>query len=180
MKEVVSIHIGQAGVQIGNACWELYCLEHGIQPNGQMPSDTSFGGGNDSFNTFYSETSDGKHVPRALFVDLEPDVVDEIKTGKYSQLYNSDQFITGKEGGANNFARGYHSVGKTIISQVSDRIRTLTEKCADLQGFLLFHSFGGGTGSGFTSLLVESYLMNTRKNQKCIFQFIRVPKYHQL
>ena len=26
----------QAGVQIGNACWELYCLEHGIQPDGQV------------------------------------------------------------------------------------------------------------------------------------------------
>nr|CAD2206518.1 unnamed protein product [Meloidogyne enterolobii] len=31
MREVVSLHVGQAGVQIGNACWELYCLEHGIQ-----------------------------------------------------------------------------------------------------------------------------------------------------
>ncbi|GFZ18855.1 tubulin alpha-2 chain [Actinidia rufa] len=39
MRECISIHIGQAGIQVGNACWELYCLEHGIQPNGQMPSD---------------------------------------------------------------------------------------------------------------------------------------------
>jgi hypothetical protein len=31
MRECISIHVGQAGVQIGNACWELYCLEHGIQ-----------------------------------------------------------------------------------------------------------------------------------------------------
>eukprot|EP00439_Symbiodinium_sp_Y106_P000597 s9259_g1.t1 len=36
----ICIHIGQGGVQIGNACWELFCLEHGIQPDGQMPSDT--------------------------------------------------------------------------------------------------------------------------------------------
>lgn len=35
MREVISIHIGQAGIQVGNACWELYCLEHGIQPDGQ-------------------------------------------------------------------------------------------------------------------------------------------------
>ena len=27
MREVISIHIGQAGIQTGNACWELYCLE---------------------------------------------------------------------------------------------------------------------------------------------------------
>ena len=54
-RECISIHIGQAGVQIGNACWELYCLEHGIQPDGQMPSDKTIGGGDDSFNTFFSE-----------------------------------------------------------------------------------------------------------------------------
>lgn len=76
---VISIHVGQAGVQIGNACWELYCLEHGIQPDGQMPSDKTIGGGDDSFNTFFSETGAGKHVPRAVFVDLEPTVV-----GKFS------------------------------------------------------------------------------------------------
>jgi tubulin alpha len=28
-REVVSVHIGQAGVQMGNAAWELFCLEHG-------------------------------------------------------------------------------------------------------------------------------------------------------
>merc|ERR1711871_1549300 len=39
MREVISIHVGQAGIQVGNACWELFCLEHGIQPDGQMPSD---------------------------------------------------------------------------------------------------------------------------------------------
>ena len=74
-RECISIHVGQAGVQIGNACWELYCLEHGIQPDGQMPSDKTLGAGDDSFNTFFSETGAGKHVPRAVFVDLEPTVV---------------------------------------------------------------------------------------------------------
>lgn len=76
-RECISIHVGQAGAQIGNACWELYCLEHGIQPDGQMPSDKTIGGGDDSFNTFFSETGAGKHVPRAVFVDLEPTVIGE-------------------------------------------------------------------------------------------------------
>ena len=43
MREALCIHVGQAGVQIGNACWELFCLEHGIQPDGQMPSDKTIG-----------------------------------------------------------------------------------------------------------------------------------------
>eukprot|EP00913_Durusdinium_trenchii_P002027 g1873.t1 len=77
MREAICIHIGQGGVQIGNACWELFCLEHGIQPDGQMPSDKTIGGGDDAFNTFFSETGAGKHVPRCVMVDLEPTVVDE-------------------------------------------------------------------------------------------------------
>ncbi|KAB1269814.1 Tubulin alpha chain [Camelus dromedarius] len=105
MRECISIHVGQAGVQIGNACWELYCLEHGIQPDGQMPSDKTIGGGDDSFNTFFSETGAGKHVPRAVFVDLEPTVIDEVRTGTYRQLFHPEQLITGKEDAANNYAR---------------------------------------------------------------------------
>lgn len=46
-----------------------------------MPSDKTIGGGDDSFNTFFSETGSGKHVPRAVFVDLEPTVV-----GKWSEI----------------------------------------------------------------------------------------------
>ena len=74
MREVISLHVGQAGCQMGNACWELYCLEHGIQPDGTMPTDIAVCM-DDSFSTFFSETNCGKHVPRALFVDLEPSVI---------------------------------------------------------------------------------------------------------
>ncbi|CAF4317499.1 unnamed protein product, partial [Adineta steineri] len=45
--------------------------------------------------------------------------------------------------------------GKQIIDLVLDRLRKLSDQCDGLQGFLIFHSFGGGTGSGFTSLLME-------------------------
>uniref|UniRef100_A0A671LRX2 Tubulin/FtsZ GTPase domain-containing protein n=1 Tax=Sinocyclocheilus anshuiensis TaxID=1608454 RepID=A0A671LRX2_9TELE len=67
-RECICIHVGQAGVQIGNACWELYCLEHGIQPDGHMPTDQTTSGGDRSFNTFFCETGAGKHVPRAVFL----------------------------------------------------------------------------------------------------------------
>uniref|UniRef100_A0A8C6M6Y2 Tubulin, alpha 8 like 5 n=1 Tax=Nothobranchius furzeri TaxID=105023 RepID=A0A8C6M6Y2_NOTFU len=125
MRECISIHVGQAGAQIGNACWELYCLEHGIQPDGQMPSDKTIGGGDDSFNTFFSETGAGKHVPRAIFVDLEPTVIDEVRTGTYRQLFHPEQLITGKEDAANNYARGHYTIGKEIIDLVLDRTRKL-------------------------------------------------------
>ena len=51
--------------------------------------------------------------------------------------------------------RGHYTIGKEIVDLVLDRIRKLADQCTGLQGFLIFHSFGGGTGSGFTSLLME-------------------------
>lgn len=72
-------------MQVANACWELFCLEHGILPDGTMASrDSAIAAANNaSFGTFFSETSSGKHVPRCLFLDLEPSVVDEVRTGPY-------------------------------------------------------------------------------------------------
>jgi len=176
MRECISIHVGQAGVQIGNACWELYCLEHGIQPDGQMPSDKTVGVGDDSFNTFFSETGAGKHVPRAVFVDLEPTVVDEVRTGTYRQLFHPEQLITGKEDAANNYARGHYTIGKEIVDLVLDRIRKLADQCTGLQGFLIFHSFGGGTGSGFTSLLMERLSVDYGKKSKLEFAIYPAPQ----
>jgi hypothetical protein len=74
-----------------------------------MPSDKTTGGGDDAFNTFFSETGAGKHVPRAVFLDLEPTVIDEVRTGMYRQLFHPEQLISGKEDAANNFARGHYT-----------------------------------------------------------------------
>uniref|UniRef100_A0AC35TUX9 Tubulin alpha chain n=1 Tax=Rhabditophanes sp. KR3021 TaxID=114890 RepID=A0AC35TUX9_9BILA len=176
MREVISIHIGQAGVQIGNACWELYCLEHGIQPDGTMPSDKGSGGFDDSFSTFFSETGAGRYVPRAIMVDLEPTVIDEIRTGVYRQLFHPQQLINGKEDAANNYARGHYTIGKEIIDVTVDRIRRISDACSGLQGFLCFHSFGGGTGSGFTSLLMERLSVEYGKKSKLEFSVYPAPQ----
>jgi len=53
--------------------------------------------GDDSCSTFFSETGEGRHVPRAVYVDLEPSVCDEVRTGTYRQLYHPEQIIAGKE-----------------------------------------------------------------------------------
>ncbi|EFP03149.1 hypothetical protein CRE_28534 [Caenorhabditis remanei] len=174
MREVISVHIGQAGVQIGNACWELYCLEHGIQPDGKMPTESTIQG--ESFTTFFSDTGSGHYVPRSIFVDLEPTVIDEIRTGQYKKLFHPEQMITGKEDAANNYARGHYTVGKELIDTVLDRIRRLADNCSGLQGFFVFHSFGGGTGSGFTSLLMERLSVDYGKKSKLEFSVYPAPQ----
>merc|ERR1712167_2484 len=100
-------------------------------------------------------TGAGKHVPRAVFLDLEPTVIDEVRTGTYRQLFHPEQLISGKEDAANNFARGHYTIGKEIVDLCLDRIRKLADQCTGLQGFLVFQAVGGGTGSGLGSLLLE-------------------------
>ena len=52
-----------------------------------MPSDKTIGEGDDSFNTFFSETGAGKHVPRAVLVDLEPTVVGKLEKTSPLRLF---------------------------------------------------------------------------------------------
>ncbi|KAL4560749.1 hypothetical protein LXL04_032903 [Taraxacum kok-saghyz] len=176
MREIVSIHIGQAGIQVGNSCWELYCLEHGIQPDGFMSSGEAHSTGDDSFNTFFSETSAGKNVPRAVFVDLEPTVIDEIRSGTYRQLFHPEQLISGKEDAANNFARGHYTVGKELVELCLDRVRKLADNCTGLQGFMVFNAVGGGTGSGLGSLLLERLSVEYGKKPKLGFSIFPSPQ----
>jgi len=84
--------------------------------------------------------------------------------------------ITGKEDAANNYARGHYTIGKEIIDVVLDRIRKLADQCTSLQGFLIFHSFGGGTGSGFASLLMERLSVDYGKKSKLEFAIYPAPQ----
>merc|ERR1712087_59235 len=180
MRECISIHVGQAGCQIGSACWDLFCNEHNIDSGtgviGNFESTCSDLATDESFSTFFSESTTGKHVPRAIFVDLEPNVIDQIAVSELKGLFNPDQMIKGKEDAANNYARGHYTVGKELIDTTVERIRKLSDNCSGLQGFLIFHSFGGGTGSGFTSLLMERLAIDYGKKSKLEFAVYPAPQ----
>ena len=105
---------------------------------------------------------------------------DEVRTGTYRQLFHPEQLITGKEDAANNYARGHYTIGKEIVDLVLDRIRKLSDQCTGLQGFLVFHSFGGGTGSGFTSLLLERLSVDYGKKSKLEFAIYPAPQVSKL
>ncbi|KAF9975893.1 Tubulin alpha-3C/D chain [Actinomortierella ambigua] len=175
MREIISLHVGQAGIQIGNACWELYCLEHGINPDGTKSED-AVKNEHESNTTFFSETTQGKYVPRTVIVDLEETVVDEIRRGSYRQLFHPESLITGREDAANNYARGHYTVGKEQLDRVLEKVRRLAENTVGLQGFVLFHSFGGGTGSGFGSLLLSQLALDYGKKSKLEFAVYPAPQ----
>jgi tubulin alpha len=123
---------------------------------------------------------------------LEPNVIDEVRTGTYRTLFHPETLVTGKEDAANNCqsncrlfsrlyslftdARGHYTIGKEQIDIVLDKVRRLADNCAGLQGFFVFHSFGGGTGSGFGALLLERLSTDYGKKSKLEFSVYPAPK----
>ncbi|KAJ8910426.1 hypothetical protein NQ315_010830 [Exocentrus adspersus] len=141
MREIISLHIGQAGLQIGNACWELYCKEHNINPDG-TPVTLE----NNHYNDNITHLDD-KESRSSFFC---------IKHSKFGQLYHPNTLITGREDAANNYARGHYTIGEELLEPVMEQIRKMADSCEGLQGFLIFHSSGGGTGSGLGSLIMNA------------------------
>ena len=41
-------------------------------------------------------------MPRSLYVDLEPNVIDEVRSGTYRSLFHPETLVTGKEDAASN------------------------------------------------------------------------------
>merc|ERR1712187_1013263 len=77
---------------------------------------------------------------------------------------------------ANNFARGHYTVGKEILDQVNDRLRKLVDNSKNVQGFIVNHAVGGGTGSGLGALILERIAVDYRKKSKIGFEIYPAPK----
>lgn len=154
-REIITLNIGQAGVQLGCACLELMCLEHNIGLDGRR------GGGGESHSgmaAFFDERDSGKYAPRSVFIDMDSTSVDQARHGPFSALLGLAQTVSGKEDASNNFARGRYTVGQELLEDAFDAIRKVAEECHNAQGFILCHSIGGGCGSGFTTLILEQLL----------------------
>ncbi|KAF3542195.1 hypothetical protein DY000_02009008 [Brassica cretica] len=69
----------------------------------------------------------------ALFVDLEPTVINEVCAGTYRQLFPPGQLISW-----NNFVEGYYTVGKGIVDLCLDGVIELAGNDSHLQVFFGF------------------------------------------
>ncbi|XP_066333269.1 uncharacterized protein [Miscanthus floridulus] len=87
-------------------------------------------------------TGSDKHVPKAIFVDLEPTVIDEVCTGSFGQLFLPEQLISRKEDADNNFAHVHYTIGKEIVDLCLDCVCKLADNCTGLQGFWAFNAVG--------------------------------------
>lgn len=101
---------------------------------------------------------------------------EEVRTNQYCQLFRPEALISGKEDAANIYGRGYYTIGKEMEHEVIDQIRKEVDKCSNFGGFFLYHSMGGGTGAGFTSLLLHRLADEYAKKNKLEFVIYPAPR----
>ena len=163
MSEIISIHIGQAGCQIGNTMWELYCMESGICPDGHLMDGMSeeFS----TYNSFYSHTQNNEYHPRCLFVDSDHNNTEVIRN-LHPALYNQNQFVSDNSCIGGIYACRYSVEGERLGERVMEQVRKLSETCHKKPDFWIFNSTGGGTGSGIGSLVSREIQEEFKKEQK--------------
>ncbi|XP_053671079.1 tubulin alpha-4 chain-like [Anopheles nili] len=177
-RETMSFHIGQAGIQLGEAIWEQYGMEHGIGKNGQRveAADSCSVVDFTECCSFYSNNGEGRYVPRAVFIDTEPMVIDQLRSSAIGELFNPEYMVLGKEDAANNYARGYYNLSHKTLSRAMEAARQIAEDADNLQGLFLYHSFGGGTGSGLAAHLLQELTEEFPRKCRLSFSIYPSPK----
>lgn len=149
MRELISLHLGQAGSQVGHSLWELLCQEHDIDLSGRCAYQRLEG---DPFKSFFSETASNQYLPRAVFCDSDP----QSQSAAVSRLFNPGDVLTYKQDAKSNFFEGRRQALEFhVVEAVMDRLRRQADLCDNLAGFYTFNSFGGGTGSALGVELLE-------------------------
>jgi len=134
MREIVSIQVGQCGVNVGAKFFELVADEHGFRPDGMYNGDSDLQ--LERVDTYFAEGRGGNFVPRSVFVDLEPGPLEAIRGGSLGRA----RATTGR--------RATTRKGLTdLIDSVLDAVRKNAEGCEVLQGFQISHGLGGGPAS---------------------------------
>ena len=168
--EIITIDVGGAGINLGSTIWEQYNLEHNIDNDGKR-SKKKDEFDDQQFRSFYEETSTDNYKPRSLIIDSECDSVNNIKASQHKMLFDPKFMLSHKANeSTGNFASGYHVVGKDMEDKIMDALGKLVEKCDKVQGFMINHSVGGGTGSGLTALLLERLTVDYRKKINMDFE----------
>jgi tubulin beta len=162
-REIVHTQVGQCGNQIGLRFWEYVCGEHGVQQDGKFFTESGKGregmtdserGKLDKLGVYFRETGELRFTARAILVDLEPGILDKIRSSPYGGIFRKDAVNHSAGGAGNNWAKGHYTEGNLIIESIEENIRKEAEACDCVQGFQITHSLGGGTGSGLGTLVL--------------------------
>ncbi|CAF0911737.1 unnamed protein product [Brachionus calyciflorus] len=164
MSEIIQIQIGQCGSQIGENFWEKLIDEHKIDKNGKFCGTENERFLLDNSKVHLDQNSKDRYTPRTVFIDLDSNVLENIKQSSLNKLFKTEDMIYSNEGTGNCFPFG-HYLSNEIVDKALERIRKKVEGCDKFHGFNLIYSLAGGTGSGLGTKLYEK--LCTEYKSKC-------------
>lgn len=94
-------------------------------------------------------------MPRCVLIDLDPGTQDTVRGSPFGRLFRPENFVVGRAGSGNNWAKGRYTDGLEMMDSVLDVVRKEAEGCDHFQGFQILHSVGGGCGSGMGSAIMD-------------------------
>ena len=72
-------------------------------------------------------------------------------------------FVSHKLGCGDSYSRGCYSIGREIIEKCIKKIKSIVEKCSNLEGFIVINSILGGTGAGLSISILNRLKVNFPK-----------------
>jgi tubulin alpha len=149
-REVVTVAVGQCGVQLVKEMWGLLASEHELDLTGHRLNYRSH-----VPTTMYAESDGDFFIPRCCLIDSENSVIDAIRYGAMKDTFDPMHIINGNECASNCFARGKFIVMQKKHEEVVNSVRQQLEGCNSIACILMTSSSGGGTGSGYGVHLLE-------------------------
>ena len=155
MGEIIQIHLGNCGNQIGSSFYEYISDEHGLDPQGNYIGESFLQ--REKINVFFQpEIASSKYSARALLVDLDSSTLDSIRTSSQAKLFRPENIINMKNGANNVWPKGYYTDSWTIMKKIVDQMRKEVEICDNFRGFQVISSISAGTGGGILCKLLET------------------------
>lgn len=113
VREIISVHVGQCGNQIGRAFWKQVLAEHANHNQSSLfePCMSTFFRNVDDRTGLDLPIGDGRESiyglkARAVLVDMEDGPISETIRGDLGDLFDQRHIVTDVHGSGNNWAHG--------------------------------------------------------------------------
>ena len=136
MKSIVTVHLGAAGLGVASDMWDSMKTE-------LAPGDVS---------RVFAETATTPLHPLALLIDLDFDYRSSIQR---NPLFSHVPYVSNSTGTGGYSMYAHYCLGKDIIDDCLTSLHSVMEQADSIDCLNIIASLSGGTGSGFTSLLLD-------------------------
>ena len=165
MSQLLFLHLGEAGINMGKTLWDQFSYEHNFDEEGKIINPLSENLIDYSFSSIFEEISSEKYVPKSIFIDTDLYSLNPLKKRNF---FNKNNLISGKGDTGNLFPRGFNLYDE-LLTEAKEQIRKEFERSDKLQAIITTNSINGGTGSGFFTKLIHSLSEDYNKIPKIGF-----------